>query len=120
VRDLDAVLMVLFYHDSVWQKADRVSMNRAIFAALKPGGVFGVVDHSARPGDGVKEAQSLHRIEQSVVEREVTGAGFLLEASADFLKNDQDTRDWNASPSKAAERRGTSDRFVLKFVKPKG
>jgi predicted methyltransferase len=120
VSDLDAVLMVLFYHDSVWQKADRVAMNRAIFAALKPGGVFGVVDHSARPGDGVKEAQTLHRIEQSVVEREVTGAGFVLEASADFLKNDQDTRDWNASPSKAAERRGTSDRFALKFVKPKG
>jgi predicted methyltransferase len=119
VRDLDAVLMVLFYHDTVWLKTDREAMLRAIFVALKPGGVFGVVDHSARAGDGIKETQTLHRIEQSVVESEIAAAGFVLDASADFLKNPQDPRDWNASPTQAGERRGTSDRFVLRFVKPK-
>ncbi len=119
VRDLDAVLMVLFFHDTVWLKTDRAAMLRAIFAALKPGGVFGVVDHSARAGDGIKEVQTLHRIEESVAQSEITAAGFLLDASADFLKNPEDPRDWNPSPSQAGERRGTSDRFVLRFVKPK-
>lgn len=119
VHDLDAVLIVLFYHDTVWQKVDRSRMNQAIYAALKPGGVFGVVDHSAREGAGVTETQTLHRISEKDVVREITAAGFALEASADFLKNPDDARDWNASPSKAGERRGTSDRFVLRFVKPK-
>src|SRR6185436_17402236 len=49
VRNLDAVLMVLPYHDTVWMKVDRARMNRAVFGALKSGGVYGIVDHSARP-----------------------------------------------------------------------
>jgi predicted methyltransferase len=117
-KDLDAVLMVLFYHDTVWLEADRGRMNRAIFAALRPGGIYGIVDHSARLGSGIDDVKTLHRIDESVVRREVEAAGFLSQASADFLRNPQDRRDWNDSPSAAAERRGTSDRFVLKFVKP--
>jgi predicted methyltransferase len=93
-------------------------MNRAVFQALRPGGVYVIVDHSARPGAGVSVAQTLHRIEESVVKSEVEAAGFTLAASADFLREPGDARDWNASPREAAERRGTSDRFVLKFVKP--
>jgi predicted methyltransferase len=93
-------------------------MNRAIFAALRPGGVFGIVDHSARPGSGVADVKTLHRIEESVVRQEVEAAGFQLAARAEFLRNPDDRRDWNDSPSAAAERRGRSDRFVLKFVKP--
>jgi predicted methyltransferase len=118
VRDLDAVVNVLFYHDVVWIGADRAAMNRAVFQALRPGGVYVIVDHSARPGAGVSVAQTLHRIEESVVKSEVEAAGFTLAASADFLREPGDARDWNASPREAAERRGTSDRFVLKFVKP--
>lgn len=118
VRDLDAVIMVLFYHDTVWQKTDREKMNRSIFAALKSGGVYGIIDHSGRDGTGTTEAQTLHRIEEKVVREEVEKAGFKLAAAADFMKNAADTRDWNASPRAAAEKRGTSDRFVLKFVKP--
>lgn len=117
-RGLDLVLMVLFYHDSVWMGADRRAMNQAIYSALRPGGVYGVVDHSARPGDGVSVAKSLHRIEESTVIREIEGVGFRLEASADYLRNAEDPRDWNAAPSAAGARRGTSDRFVLAFVKP--
>jgi predicted methyltransferase len=117
-RDLDAVFLILFYHDTVWFETDRSAMNRAIFEALRPGGVYGIVDHSARAGDGVKEAKTLHRIEQTVLAQEVLDAGFVLEAEADFLRNPSDARDWNAAPSGAAERRGTSDRFVLRFVKP--
>lgn len=115
---LDAVLMVLFYHDTVWMKTDRAKMNAAIFKALKPGGVYAVIDHSGRAGTGTTEAQTLHRIEEKVVRDEITAAGFRLAGEAAFLKNPADTRDWSASPSAAGERRGTSDRFVLKFVKP--
>jgi predicted methyltransferase len=119
VRDLDAVLMVLFYHDTVWMQTDRKAMNQAIFATLKAGGVYGIVDHSGRPGTGSSEAQALHRIEESLVIEEVEAAGFKLQARADFLRNPDDTRDWNASPSAAGEKRGQSDRFVLRFIKPK-
>ena len=115
VKDLDMVTMILFYHDTVWMGTDRDKMNRAIFAALKSGGVYGIVDHSAREGAGVADAQTLHRIEESVVRAEVEKAGFLLQESADFLRNPDDTRDWNASPSGAGEKRGTSDRFVLEI-----
>ena len=119
-HDLDAVFLVLFYHDTVWMKTDREKMNRAVWHALKPGGAYAVVDHSARKGGGLDDVQTLHRIEQSAVEKEIEAAGFALAAQADFLRNPEDARDWNDSPSAAKERRGTSDRFVLKFVKPAG
>jgi predicted methyltransferase len=116
--NLDAVVNVMLYHDTVWMKTDRAKMNRAIYAALKPGGIYVIVDHSARAGSGVTEVQTLHRIEENVVRQEIEAAGFKLVADADFLRNPADTRDWSASPRTAGERRGTSDRFVLKFAKP--
>ncbi len=119
-KNLDAVFMVLFYHDTVWQKTDREKMNHAVFQALKPGGVFAIIDHSGRPGTGVSEAQTLHRIEEKVVREELEKAGFKLGGEAAFLRNPADARDWNDSPREAAEKRGTSDRFVLRFVKPAG
>ncbi|HXJ35193.1 MAG TPA: methyltransferase domain-containing protein [Candidatus Eisenbacteria bacterium] len=117
-HDLDAVLIVLFYHDTVWMGVDRAQMNRAVYRALRPGGLYVVVDHSGGAGSGATQTQTLHRIEESVVRDEVRAAGFQLAWEADFLRNPQDSRDWNASPRVAAERRGTSDRFVLGFVKP--
>jgi predicted methyltransferase len=119
VKGLDAVLMVLLYHDSVWMKADRAKMNSAVFDALAPGGVYGIVDHSAKPGTGVADVESLHRIDEAAVISEVEAAGFTLEAQGDFLRNPLDARDWSPSPRVAGERRGTSDRFVLKFTKPR-
>lgn len=118
VKDLDLVTLVLFYHDTVWLETDRPRMNRNIFAALKSGGVFAIVDHSAKAGEGVSVVKTLHRIEESVVKAEVTQAGFVLDAEADFLRVPDDTRDWSASPRTAGERRGHSDRFVLRFKKP--
>jgi predicted methyltransferase len=120
LKDLDAVLIVLLYHDAVWMGADRAKMNRAVFAALAPGGVYGIVDHSAKPGTGVADVESLHRIDEAAVISEVKAAGFELQTQGDFLRNPADTRDWSASPRVAGERRGTSDRFALKFVKPRG
>ena len=117
-RDLDLVYVVLFYHDTVWMGADRDRMNRAVFDALRPGGFYVIVDHSARPGSGTADAQTLHRIDEAFVIAEVERAGFKLHAVGDFLRNPADKRDWNASPRTAGERRGTSDRFALQFVKP--
>jgi predicted methyltransferase len=116
--DLDAVLLVIFYHDTVWMDVDRAAMNRAVLRALRPGGVYLIVDHAARAGAGIAEVKTLHRIEEPVVRDEVEAAGFRLDAEATFLRNPHDPRDWNASPTAAGERRGSSDRFVLKFVKP--
>jgi len=117
-NNLDMVFSVLFYHDAVWLGTDRAKMNAAVFAALKPGGVYAVVDHSGRTGTGTSEAKTFHRIEESVVRQELESAGFKLAGEAHFLRNNQDTRDWNDSPVAAEARRGTSDRFVLKYVKP--
>ena len=113
-RNLDLVTFNFNYHDTAWLGTDRARMNRAVFQALKPGGVYIVADHSARPGAGVSVAKSLHRIEESVVRDEVQAAGFRLAGSADFLRNPADSRD--VSVFKNTVR---NDEFVLKFVKPK-
>jgi predicted methyltransferase len=118
VRGLAAVFSVMFYHDTVWLGVDRPKMNAAIFAALAPGGEYVVVDHSARAGDGATVTKKLHRIEEFVVVGEITQAGFTLAARADFLRHPEDTRDWNAGDEAPADKRGKSDRFVLRFVRP--
>jgi predicted methyltransferase len=117
-KNLDAVVSVLVYHDTVWLGVDRDKMNKAAFDALKKGGEYVVVDHSAAPGHGIDDVKTLHRIEEDVVTREVVKAGFQPSGSTNFLRNPDDGRDWNDSPNAAAEKRGTSDRFVLKFVRP--
>jgi predicted methyltransferase len=118
LKDLDLVTLVLFYHDTVWLETDRARLNANVLAALKPGGSYAIVDHSAKAGDGLTVVKSLHRIEESVVKAEVVKAGFVLDGEADFLREPGDTRDWSASPKSAGERRGHSDRFVLRFKKP--
>ncbi len=117
-KDLDAVITILNYHDFVWQKADRKKMNKKIFAALKKGGVYGIVDHSAAAGSGTRDVETLHRIDEDEVKKEVLAAGFKLDGESDVLRNPADTRDWNSSPKAAGDKRGTSDRFTLRFVKP--
>jgi predicted methyltransferase len=118
VKDLDAVVCGLFYHDMVWMKVDRAKMNGSIFRALKPGGVYFIYDHSAREGAGANDVKTLHRIEEKTLRSEVESAGFKLAATASFLRHPEDKRDWDASDEAPKDLRGTSDRFVLKFVKP--
>lgn len=117
-KDLDTVIMILNYHDTVWMKADRAKMNKAVFDALKSGGIYGIVDHSAAAGSGARDSETLHRIDEDLVKQEILAAGFKLDGESDALRNPADKRDWNSSPKAAGERRGTSDRFVLRFVKP--
>lgn len=112
---LDAVLMIMNYHDAVWSGADRPAMNKAVFDALKSGGLFGVLDHQSQPGRGTEDCKSIHRIDKQVVIDEVTAAGFELEAESDIFKNPDDPRTGQVH---AKDIRDRTDRFVLKFRKP--
>ncbi|MCV6604371.1 MAG: methyltransferase domain-containing protein [Porticoccaceae bacterium] len=115
VAKLDAVLLGLFYHDSYWMKADRHKMNRAIYDSLKPGGVFALWDHRAEPGSGHRDVQTLHRVDEALVIKEVVAAGFVLEASTELLANPEDNHTINVFDPQI---RGETDRFVLRFRKP--
>lgn len=110
---LDLVTLMFNYHDLGHMGIDRARMNAAVFAALKPGGIYAIGDHAGRPGTGISEAGTLHRVEEAFVRQEVEAAGFKLVASGDFLRNPADPRDKN-TPEPAQPK----DEFVLKFVKP--
>ncbi|WGM31046.1 methyltransferase [Brevundimonas sp. NIBR11] len=90
-------------------------VNAAVFAALKPGGRYVIIDHYARSGAGLGVADSLHRIDIADVRREVEAAGFVLEAESDVLKNDTDPMTANVFD---ASIRGHTSQFMLRFRKP--
>jgi len=108
---VDMVWTVQNYHD-VRQLAGPV--NKAVFAALKPGGVYLIVDHSAKTGAG-DETVALHRIDEAVVKQQVLAAGFVLEAEGEFLRNPADPR--TVQIMDRSLNRAT-DQFVLRFRKP--
>ncbi len=114
VRDLDLITFLFYYHDTTYMAVDRAQMNRKLFAALKPGGMLVIADHSARPGDGVTVGKTFHRIEESALRREVEAAGFKLVAEGDFWRHPEDTRDFSIQPPSGKP----IDEFVLKFQKP--
>jgi len=110
---LDLATLMFNYHDLGYQGVDRTQMNRAVFAALKPGGLYVIADHSGRPGTGISEAGTLHRIEETFLRKEIESAGFKLLEEGNFLRNHNDPRDKN-TPNPPQPK----DEFVLKFVKP--
>ncbi len=113
---LDAVIIVLAYHDLFLTEEDRSQMNARILAALKPGGVYGIIDHHAKEGSGTEAVKALHRIEEAVIVNEITAAGFTLAKKGDFLRN---ARDDGTKMVFDPAIRGKTDRFVLRFEKPK-
>lgn len=113
---VDVVFMSQIYHDQVWQKIDIAKMNAAIFAALKPGGVFFVIDHVGPDVRTAEQIDKTHRIEPSLVKEQVLAAGFKLEAESDILKNSADPHIANVFDPSI---RGKTDQFVFKFVKPR-
>ena len=113
VHDLDLVTFFFAYHDTAFMAVDRAKMNRALFDALRPGGILVVTDHSARLGAGISAVKTLHRIEESTLRREIEAAGFKLIAEAEFLRNPGDPRDAIVFRPQVPV-----DEFVLKFVKP--
>jgi len=112
-RNLDAVIFNFAYHDTVHLGVDRTKLNRAIFNALKSGGVYIIADHSGRAGTGASETKSLHRIEEAFLRKEVEAAGFRLVAEGQFLRNPDDPRTVVVQKNTVP-----NDEFVLKFVKP--
>jgi predicted methyltransferase len=113
VHDLDLITFLFFYHDTTYMIVDRAEMNRKLYAALKPGGILVIADHSARAGDGASVGKTFHRIEESALRREVEAVGFKLVAEGDFWRHPEDPRDFSIQPPSGR----AVDEFVLKFQK---
>ena len=111
---LDLVTLVLNYHDISYLPVDRDAMNRKIFAALRPGGAYVVIDHAAVKGSGISAGKTLHRIDEAFVRAEIERAGFVLDGEADFLRNRADNRQGSSNTATPP-----SDKFALRFVKPR-
>jgi len=112
---VDQVWMVLYYHDTIWTGEDRGKMNTAFYDALNPGGVYLVIEHHGLAGAGDGITKDLHRMDAATAKSEIEAAGFVLDAESDALANPSDPRDDSVfSP----ERRGKTDRFVWRYIKP--
>jgi predicted methyltransferase len=114
-QNVDLVFIVLHYHDLRPWDVDTVALDRKVFAALKPGGRYIVIDHKAADGAGWGDAESVHRIGAEVIVEEVTAAGFELVVDSDLLANPADD---HTSPIFAPGTRGMTDRALFVFRKP--
>ncbi len=113
----DLVWTTQNYHDfHNVEDLDMAALNHAIFTALKPGGVYFVVDHAAEAGSGARDTKTLHRIDRATVIQEVEAAGFRLAEEGSFLRNAEDPH--TAKVFEGAIQ-GHTDQFVLKFQKPR-
>jgi predicted methyltransferase len=118
-ESLDVVWTAQNYHDlhdKFMGPADLAVVNKAVYDALKPGGVYVIVDHSAKDGSGLAATDTIHRIDEAVVKQEVEAAGFKLAAESNVLRNPADPRDKLVFDPSI---RHHTDQFVLRFVKPR-
>jgi len=117
-KQLDLIWMSQSYHDlhdSFLGPADVAVLNKAVFDALKPGGVFLVIDHVAEAGSGLRDTETLHRIDPVRMKNEIEAAGFVLESQSDALRNTADDHRLAVfSPSI----RGRTDQVLFRFRKP--
>ncbi|MGH8184475.1 MAG: class I SAM-dependent methyltransferase [Rhodanobacteraceae bacterium] len=106
-------------HDPYWgpkkQPLDMAEFNKAVYAALKPGGVFVIVDHIAPAGSGTSDTDTLHRIDPAVVKKEVESAGFVFDGSSDALVNPKDPLNIKVFDPSI---RGHTSQFIYRFKKP--
>ena len=116
-RPLDVVFMGEEYHDFVIPRfgVDVAAMNAAVFRALKPGGLYVILDHEAAPGTGISVAGTLHRIESAELRRQVEAAGFVFDGATEVVRNPEDDRSRSVFDESI---RGRTDRFVFRFRKP--
>jgi len=114
-QNVDVVFNVLYYHDLSLNDIDIASLNSRVFKALKPGGIFFVVDHNAAPGSGRRDTKALHRIDPEVIKQEVTAAGFQLVEESKLLAHPEDD---HTKMVFAPGTRGLTDQTVFKFRKP--
>jgi predicted methyltransferase len=112
---VDQVHIVLYYHDLLLNNIDTAAFNKKIFDALKPGGVYLIVDHNALAGSGLDVVEKVHRIDPAIIREQVLAAGFVLAEDSDLLANPEE----DLSKMVFAEgTRGRTDQSVFKFVKP--
>jgi predicted methyltransferase len=102
-------------HDKFTGPVDLAVANKAIYAALKPGGYFVILDHAALPGSGLSATDTLHRIDPAVVKTEVEAAGFKFVGESKVLRNPQDPHTALVFDKSI---RGHTDQFIYKFQKP--
>ena len=117
-ESLDVVWTSQNYHDlkdDFFKPADAALVNKAVFNALKPGGLYVVLDHSAEKASGIRDTDTLHRIDEAVVKKEVAAAGFKLIGQSSALRNPKDSRTVKVFDPSI---RGHTDQFILKFRKP--
>jgi predicted methyltransferase len=116
---LDAVFIRQNYHD-LYDKfmgpADVPAFNKAVFAALKPGGVYVVLDHAAAPGSGITATETLHRIDPARVKADALAAGFKLDGESSILEDKADNHTKSVFDPSV---RFHTDQFLLRFKKPK-
>jgi len=103
------------YHDKFMGPVDIAEFGKQVLAALKPGGVFVVIDHTAPAGSGIDDTESLHRIDPDVVKKEMTAAGFAFDGSSDALHNAADPLTAKVFDPSI---RGQTDQFIYRFRKP--
>jgi predicted methyltransferase len=116
-NSFDLVWTTRNYHDfHNVEGLDVAALNRAIFAALKPGGTYLVLDHAAETGSGLRDTNTLHRIDPDAVKQEVKAAGFELVAESGILRNKDDPHTGKVFEGPF---QGHTDQFILKFRKPK-
>jgi predicted methyltransferase len=121
-ESLDAIIVVQSLHDlwwvnePTWPRVDQAAVLAKLRAALKPGGLFGVVDHEAVAGSGASDTQKLHRIEKAFIIAQLRAAGFILEDESPVLKSTVDDRAKSVFDPAV---RGKTDQFVLRFRKPR-
>jgi predicted methyltransferase len=113
---VDVVFTAQNYHDvHNVPNLDIAAFNKSIFDALKPGGLYIVLDHAAEAGSGARDTSTLHRIDPETVKSEVQAAGFVLAGEGKFLANPQDNHTLAVFDPSI---RGKTDQFILKFRKP--
>ncbi|MDB5453589.1 MAG: methyltransferase [Caulobacteraceae bacterium] len=116
---LDAVFIRQNYHD-LYDKfmgpADVPKFNKAVFAALKPGGVFVILDHAAAAGSGLRDTDTIHRIDPARVKTDMTAAGFVFDGESKVLANPADDHTKMVFDPAI---RGKTDQFLYRFRKPK-
>ncbi len=123
-NSLDAAIINLSYHDLYWQseqfkipRTDPDAWVRALYAGMRPGGVVGVIDHVGKPGTDTRVlVDKLHRIDPAVVRADFERAGFRLVGTSDLLANPADDHSKLVFDPAV---RGKTDRFMMKFVKPR-
>lgn len=114
---VDLVFTAQNYHDlHNVPSLDVAAFNKSVFDALKPGGLYVVIDHSAEAGSEARDTSTLHRIDEAAVKKEVTAAGFEFAGSSKLLANAADPRTAKVFDPSI---RGKTDQFILKFRKPK-